>query len=141
MGLACTMLACAAIVLLATSCHRLKPTSAGISVESYPQTQVRVNSVLFGGWFKVVQSAVARGDNGLLQATITVASLKNSDCQIEYRYRWLDTNGIEVTSGASVWRPLSVGAMERKALTGIAPAKNASDFVLDVRFAYKSTRF
>jgi uncharacterized protein YcfL len=110
-------------------------------VESYPQTQVKVNSVLFGGWFQVTQTAVARGENGILQATVTIANMKNASCQIEYRYRWTDANGIEVGSGTSLWRAMSVGGRESKLLTGIAPSRQAADFVLDVRFVHKSIRF
>ena len=128
------------LAALCVSCRKLRPSSAGLVVESYPQTEIRVNSKFFKGWFEVTDVAVARGDNGLLQATVTVANLKG-DCQIEYRYRWTDANGIEVTSGMTTWRPLVVGARERKLLTGMAPSKNVEDFILDVRFSYKSTGF
>ncbi len=124
--------------ICATSCQHV--TSAVLTVESYQQTQVKVNSTIFGRHFRVAQSAIARGDNGLLQATITLANLKQ-DCQIEYRYRWLDDKGIEIRSGTSLWTPLTVGAREQKLLSGIAPSKNAGDFILDVRFSYKSTRW
>lgn len=121
-----------------TACQHV--TSAGITVESYQQTQVKENSRIFGRQFHVVQSAIAKGDNGLLQATITLVNLKK-DCQIEYRYRWLDDKGMEIRSGTSIWVPLAVGAREQKLLFGIAPSKNASDFILDIRYSYKSTRW
>ncbi len=126
------------VTALSTSCQNI--TSAGITVESYQHTQVKENSRIFGKNFRVVQCAVAKGDNGLLQATITLENLKK-DGQFEYRYRWLDDKGIEVRSGTSIWTPLAVGAREQKMLTGIAPSKNASDFILDIRYNFKSTRW
>ncbi len=132
------LLVAGGVAVFAPSCRSV--TSAGLTVESYQQTQVKENSRIFGRQFRVVQSAIARGDNGLLQATITLANLKK-DCQIEYRYRWLDEKGIEVRSGMSIWTPLTVGAREQKLLSGMAPSKNACDFILDVRYSFKSTRW
>lgn len=120
------------------SCQNM--TSAGITVESFQQTQVKQNSRLFGRHFRVVQSAIAKGNNDLLLVTITLENLKK-DCQFEYRYRWLDDKGIEIRSGTSIWQPMAVAAREQKLLSGVAPNKNVSDFILDIRFNYKSTRW
>lgn len=121
-----------------TSCQSI--TSSGITVESYQHTQVKENSRIFGRHFRVVQSAIAKGDNNLLLATITLENLKK-DCQFEYRYRWVDDKGIEIRSGTSIWMPVAVAAREQKLLSGVAPSKNASDFILDIRFNFKSTRW
>ena len=141
MGRLCALLVLVvAVAVTQSACRRLKPSSAGITVESYPHTKISVNSRFFEGWFQVVQSAVAKGENGLLKASVSIANLKG-DCQIEYRYRWTDADGIEVSSGTTIWTPLVCGAREQKLLTGIAPSRNCADFILDVRFSYKSTRF
>jgi uncharacterized protein YcfL len=75
-----------------------------------------------------------------LLATITLENIRK-DCQFEYRYRWLDDKGIEVRSGTSIWQPVAAASREQKMLSGIAPSKNASDFILDIRFSFKSTRW
>jgi uncharacterized protein YcfL len=126
------------VAAFSLSCQNI--TSAGITVESFQQTQVKENSRIFGKQFRVVNSAIARGDNGLLLATITLENLRK-DCQFEYRYRWLDDKGIEVRSGTSIWQPVAAASREQKMLSGIAPSKNASDFILDIRFSFKSTRW
>lgn len=136
----CVCLLLAACLLLPMGCRRLVPTSAGIMVESYPQTKIKVNSKIFGDHFRVVETAAAKGDNGLLRATVSVENLKG-DCQFQYHYRWLDKNGIEVRTGLGVWQPMSAGSREVKLLTGVAPAKNVEDFILDIRFSYGSTRW
>ena len=127
--------------LAGTSSCRAPLTSAGAMMESYPSNLIKVNSRLFGRWFVITDSAIARGDNGLLKASISMDSLKNKDAQMEFRYRWLDGDGIEVTSGGSVWIARSVAAREKILLTAIAPSKNVQDFILDIRFVHSSTRW
>jgi len=126
------------VAVFTTSCQNIN--SSGITVESYQHTQVKENSRIFGQHFRVVQSVIAKGNNDLLLATITLENLKK-DCQFEYRYRWLDAKGIEIRSGTSIWMPVAVAAREQKLLSGVAPSKNASDFILDIRFNFKSTRW
>ncbi len=135
---ACTLALGVGLACLMPACRHL--SSAGIVVESYPQTQVKVNDTIFGRRFRVTQTAVDRMDNGLLRATVTLENLKRG-CQFEYRYRWLDASGIEVPSGLSVWTPQSSGSREQKLLSGVAPNRQTSDFILDIRFSHKSTRW
>lgn len=124
-----------------TGCRKIyTPSSAGLWVESYPSTRIVVNSSFFNGWFRVLETAITRGDNGLLQATIAVLN-ERSDCQVEYRYRWRDKNGIEVTSNIAIWKTLACGSREKVMMTGIAPSPAVEDFILDMRFVQKSTRF
>jgi uncharacterized protein YcfL len=134
---------CAGIIaaLSFNNACRTHVTSAGMTMESYPSNQVTVKSRLFRGWFAVVSSALAKGENELLKATISLENLKNDDAQIEFRFRWIDAEGIEVTTGSSIWTARSVGARETVMLSGIAPAKTATDFILDVRFVHNSTRW
>jgi len=127
--------------LAGTVSCRAPLTSAGATMETYPSNQLKVNSRLFGRWFTVTDSAIVRGDNGLLKATVSVENLKNKDAQFEYRYRWLDKDGIEVSSGGSIWTARSAAARERVLLTGVAPTRIVEDFILDIRFAYPSTRW
>jgi uncharacterized protein YcfL len=122
------------------SCRSLKPSSAGIMVESYPQLKIKANSRMFDDHFRVVDSACAKNDAGRLKATVSVENLKE-DCQFQYRYRWIDKDGIEVKSPTTVWEPASAGSREVKLLSGVAPELKVEDFILDVRFSYGSTRW
>ena len=126
-------------VAACSGCRKLKPSSAGVMVESYPQNRIKVNSRFFDGWFRVAEINTARR-NGHLNVTVAVESL-GGDCQYEYRYRWLDQNGIEVTTGMAIWQQRAAGAREKVLLTGIAPTREVEDFVLDMRFGYGSTRW
>ena len=136
---ACALALALGLTALLPACRHIR--SAGMVVASYPQTQVKDNDTIFGKRFRVTQTAVDRMDSGLLRATITIENVDRRSCQFEYRYRWLDANGIEVTSGLSVWTPQSAASREQKLLTGVAPNRQAADFILDIRFSHKSTRW
>jgi uncharacterized protein YcfL len=129
------------LLLVGAGSCRAPLTSAGARMESYPGNQLKVNSRLFGRWFTITDSAVAQGENGLLKVTISAENLKNKDAQIEFRFRWLDADGIEVSSVGSLWTARSAAAREKILLTGVAPSKIVKDFILDIRFAYPSTRW
>lgn len=135
---ACALAMGLGLAVLLPACRHIR--SAGIVVESYPQTQVKVNDTLFGKQFRVTQTSVNRMDNGLLRVTVTLENIRRG-CQFEYRYRWLDVNGIEVVSGLSIWTPQSAATREQKLLSGVAPTRQAEDFILDIRFNHKSTRW
>ena len=127
-------------LLLGTGACKTKWNSDGIMVESYPGNQVTVNSRVFGRWFEIVQVAVAKGGNGLLKTTITARNIKR-ECQVEYRLRWVDADGIEVAPDTASWIPAAVAQRGTLMMTGIAPSRQAADFILDMRFPSKSKRW
>src|SRR6056300_229485 len=96
---------------LCVSCKTLKPDSAGTMVESYRGTKITQNSKIFDDWFNVIESVAAKRDSGLMNAQVSLQNLKG-DCQFEYRFRWLDKNGIEVRTPTSIWMQRSSGARE-----------------------------
>ena len=116
------------------------PPSAGITVETYPQNTMRVNSRILGGWLSVVDVNTVK-KNDLLAGQVAAQNTTKKDCQFEYRFRWLDGDGLELTTTMSVWTPVSVAAMEKKMMQGIAPSKNAANFIFDVRFRRPSMRW
>lgn len=130
----------AALLLLGTEACQTKWNSAGIMIESYPGNQVTVNSRVFGRWFEIAQVAVAKGENGLLKATISARNIKR-ECQVEYRFRWVDADGIEIAPETSPWIPSAVAQRGTLLMTGIAPSRQAADFILDMRFPSKSKRW
>ena len=134
-----TGLAVGLLLLGAVACQT-RWSSGGIMVESYPGNQVTVNSKVFGRWFEISQVAVARGESGLLKATISARNIKR-ECQVEYRFRWLDAEGIEIAPDTASWIPTAVAQRGTLLMSGIAPSKKAEDFILDMRFPSKSKRW
>ncbi|MBU4198751.1 MAG: YcfL family protein [Verrucomicrobia bacterium] len=123
--------------VLTTGC---RTPSAGVTVESYPHNKISVNSKLFGGWMTVTEISAAK-KNDLLQAQITAQNTATRDCQFEYRFRWLDKNGMEVSTPMVTWVQVSVSAKEKALMRGIAPNKEVEDFDFIVRFLRTSARW
>jgi uncharacterized protein YcfL len=128
-------------ILCAAAFSSCRTPSAGITVESYPKTKIAVNSKIVGRWLEVTDTTAAKRDNDLLQAQVTVQNRRQYDCQFEYRFRWLNKNGMAVGSGLSVWTPISISAREKALLNGVAPSKEVEDFILDVRFSNPGSRW
>ncbi len=129
-----------ALAGLAGGC-RNPVTSAGVTMESYNGNQVKVNSRVFGKHFRVANVATARGGNQLLKTTVTLENLQQFSMAFEYRYRWVDAEGIEIATGTTLWISKIAAAREMVLMTAIAPTKLAEDFILDARFVYPSTRW
>lgn len=118
---------------------RTRTLEGGLRVESYPQTTITVNKRLFDGWFKVNAVSIGEREN-LLYAQVTLENLKG-DCRLEYRYQWLDAQGVGLMYHTPAWIPASVSRRELTLLKGIAPSPEAKDFILDVRMRRASTRW
>ena len=122
---------------LMSSCR--SPTS-GITVESYPHGIVTVNSKIVGGYCVVTGIDVDKR-NGLLQAQVRAQNTSQDDLQMEYKFRWLDTKGMEVDTRTATWVPIGINAKGIVLLQGIAPSQDTKDFILDVRFRRPGLRW
>ncbi len=133
------IIALLAMAGLTTSCWIFRPSSAGVRVESYPKLRIIKNSKFFDGWFEVTQVSEAVKD-GFQVAQISLENQKK-DCQLEYRFRWLDSDGVELLYDTALWKPTSSAARELILLNGIAPNPEVTDYILDVRMRFSSTRW
>ncbi len=138
MKLKFNILLCATMLVVMAGCRSV-PT-AGITVESYPKNSISVNSKILRGWLNVTEVAAAK-ENNLLTAQVTAQNVTRKDCQLEYRFEWLDKNGMSITTPMTVWIPVNASAMEKVRMHGVGPNKAAEDYVLIVRFRHDSTRW
>jgi len=126
------------LALAFTSCSI---TSAGESIETYPQTSLTINSKIVGQRLNVLECIARKTDTGILQGQVTVQNTTRKDYQFEYRFQWLDKDGIQIESGLSIWKPISISSKEKGMLKGTAPNKKAEDFIMIVRFNRTSDRW
>ena len=138
MKLKSDLLLCVAMLLVMAGCRSVP--SAGITVESYPKNSISVNSKILRGWLNVTEVAAAR-EHDLLTAQVAAQNITRRDCQLEYRFEWMDKNGLSITTPMTVWIPVNASAMEKVRMHGVAPNKAAEDFTLIVRFRHDSTRW
>ena len=68
------------------------------------------------------------GDLIMIQAKIvnSTSSLR----QINYKFEWIDKNGMAVPSANSAWMKLILEGGEAKFISAVAPNKNVCDFTL-----------
>ena len=118
---------------------KTKTPEGGLRVESYPQTAITVNHRMFDGWFKVHGVSVGLRED-VLQAQVTLENMKG-DCRLEYRYQWLDAQGIGLMYQVPAWIPVGASRRELALLKGIAPSPEVKDFILEVRMRRASTRW
>ena len=55
--------------------------------------------------------------------------------RIQYRFTWLDRNGMAVDSIASTWREISVIPGETVHIQSVAPNPNCKDFIINLKEA------
>ncbi len=70
---------------------------------------------------------------GFVQVQATVENTSRSRERIEFRYRWIDPNGMEIAQGSSGWRSETLESREQRALTGVARSPDVRAFQLFVR--------
>lgn len=125
------------IVVLAGGCF----SSASTTVEKRgAEYKVTANSLLLNNHIRVVDRSTRR-ENGLLEVQVRGQNVKGKDVQFEYRFIWLDEDGIKLDTQMTTWKPLSLHAKEEAFMTGIAPTPEATDFLMAVRFAHQATRW
>lgn len=125
------------IVVLAGGCLSSAPTTVEKHGSGY---KVIANSLLLNNHIRVVERSTRRV-NGLLEAQVRGQNIKGKDVQFEYRFVWLDQDGIRLDTEMTTWKPLALHAKEVALMTGIAPTPEATDFLMAVRFAHQATRW
>ncbi|MFC1452108.1 DUF1425 domain-containing protein [Verrucomicrobiota bacterium] len=116
-------------------------TSAPTTVEKQGDTyRVTVNSLILNKHIRVLERSTRR-TNGLLEAQIRSQNVSRRDVQFEYRFIWLDADGIRLDTATSTWKPLHLAVKEAAFMTGICPSPDGVDFLMAVRFVQKATRW
>lgn len=101
------------------------------SGESLYTRLVLSNTSLAGDVSLVDQKAVFVGD--LLKASVTIQSKVGNTLNLQYRFTWLDGNGMEINPESGTWKPLILYGKDNKTLLGVAPNPSAKEFKVVVR--------
>ena len=123
------------VMALVGGCLSSAPTTVEKQGAEY---KVIANSLLLNNHIRVVERST-RLVNGLLEAQVRGQNVKGKDVQFEYRFVWLDADGVRIDTELTTWKPLALRAKEVALMTGIAPTPEATDFLMAVRFAQQST--
>lgn len=64
----------------------------------------------------------------------TWSNIRNANpYHVQYRFDWMDENGMAVSTAATVWQPLIIAPGEVKFVQGVAPNSRCHDFILSFR--------
>ena len=73
--------------------------------------------------------------NGRLEVRVSAQNVEASALKMDYRFVWLDRNGVVTEVPTSDWAAISLPAKGTVTLQGQAPSPDAADFLVSVRLA------
>jgi len=99
-------------------------------------TAVRANWFLIDEALKKVCEVTDRnfvfvGD--ILSARVSLVNKSNKTLHFQYKFSWLDENGIEIDPDSEAWTPSIIYGGETKTLQGVAPNPRAREFKIQIR--------
>lgn len=82
-----------------------------------------------------------RDVSGLIQAQVVMQNKTRKDLAIEYRFTWLDGDGMVIKTPLTTWMPVNASAKEKLYIKTVAPVKDAVDFECAIRYRNQSPRW
>ena len=68
--------------------------------------------------------------SGLLKIQAKIVNNTNDHCMVNYKFTWLDKDGMEFDSTTSKWQNIVLEGREAKFISAVAPSENVADFTL-----------
>ncbi len=110
-------------LLLASGC--LSPVTAGISAEG---GRVSIENEEFGSRVRLVEDRTVFIGGGFLKAQVTLHNNEKRDVSAQYKFIWIDKNGLTMKSAETVWNHLSLHGREEMVIEAVCPVHGAADF-------------
>jgi len=85
------------------------------------------------GTFQVVSINQATVSGNLLKVQATVQNLKNKLRTLNYKFEWVDVNGMAVDSPNETWKAIQLQGRETQTISTVAVSPKAVDFRLRFR--------
>ena len=96
------------------------------------ESKVTVYNPLLARYIKITElKTVFTGD--LLQANVTVFSKSLDTLNLQYKFRWYNSEGMEVLPEFSPWQPLVLYGKETKGIQALAPNPEVKEFKIEIR--------
>lgn len=83
--------------------------------------------------FQVLSVNQATVSGNLLKVQATVSNLKNKTRTLNYKFEWIDQDGMAVDSPNETWKAVLFQGRETKTLSTVAISPRAVDFTLKLR--------
>ena len=85
------------------------------------------------GTFRVVSINQGTVSGNLLKVQATVENLKNKTRTLNYKFEWVDVNGMAVDSPNETWKAILLQGRETQTISTVAVTPKAVDFRLKFR--------
>ena len=73
--------------------------------------------------------------NDLLQVNMELENGYSHPYNLEYKFSWYDSGGMEIDPGRTAWIPFHLNGRETKSVQGVAPNPSAKAFKIKLREA------
>lgn len=113
--------------------------SAGLEIDGIFNADGTLDRSQFLGEFfpkthlKLVDLRSAPTENGFIAVQATVENISTTRERIQFRYRWIDPQGMEVAPGTSGWQSETIEPREQRVLSGVTRDPTIDSFQLFVR--------
>lgn len=124
------MTSCGVLLLLQGGCGTAGLQAGGSRDTASPY--VIVDDPSFGNQVSIVR--VAHDQVGeLMRGTVTLQSNRRRSLQMQYRFSWYDSNGMEIDGGGQPFRDLIIEGRDTVTVSSVAPSPHAAEFKIRVR--------
>ena len=114
----------------------LSTSTGGLEVslkEGESRAAIRVDDNFFSQHVDVEEAAARRAASGFLESRVLVRNRLDKDFPIQYKFVWLDRDGIEIQPDGRPWEQRVLHGGEAAALMSTAPQQGCVRFVVRVR--------
>ena len=104
-----------------------------LAAPSYVADKRVITDNTLAGTFRVVSINQGAVSGNLLKVQATVENLKNKTRTLNYKFEWVDVNGMAVDSPNETWKAILLQGRETQTISTVAVSPKAVDFRLKFR--------
>lgn len=130
-----SLLALGAVLLLAgcgTTVNTVQRAESLAAPSLVADKRVITDNTL-AGMVRVVSINQATVSGNLLKIQATIENMKNSTKTLNYKFEWVDENGMAVDSPNETWKQIRIQPRETTTISTVAITPRAVDFTLKLK--------
>lgn len=121
------------LALLAGGCLSAATSGMRIGDPRHDHDVIISNNPAFASHFKAYCDHNVVTPEGFRRVQVRLENLERANRQLQYRFIWMDENGMTMTAAKPLWKVLTIHGRDVVDLEAICPIQGAADFRLDLR--------
>jgi len=81
----------------------------------------------------IIEQMNTRMTGGLLEVSLSLANLTNTDINAQYKFSWYDDSDFEVEQGSRAWTPIVLHGKSNTKMQALAPNSKVTTYKVNVR--------